>query len=227
MKIIPDALPLVLIATFCIKASWGEEDPAFGSMSNPIVDMMSLDGSMSFMKGDAVGGLRMKGTKSSKGKKCLKAEMGPSNAVSGIYTFPDVEGSDKVCFDSSTDTWGELAIDVKHLRPSVTGDITGGGVHVHSGTDCANATAQGPHFWKASLSGIKGDGDPWYPESTSIAPTGTWYNTNSKGKAKRKFRFDQGYGYDLTVGHALVIHDANITYAGGYKRVACGILVEA
>jgi len=221
MKIIPNALAQVFIATFCIKASSGEENPTFG-MSQPID--MSLGGSMSFLKRDA-GGLRKRGSKSSKGKKCLEAEMEPSNAINGNFTWPDVEGTVKVCFDSSTSTWGKLDIDVKYLRSSITGDITGGGVHVHSGFSCTNSTTQGPHYWKPNSTGIKGDGDPWYPESTSIAPTGTWYNTGAKGKAERKFRFDQGYGYDLTVGRALVIHDANTT-EGGYRRVACGILKE-
>jgi hypothetical protein len=43
------------------------------------------------------------------------------------------------------------------------------------------------------------------------------------GKAERDFRFNQGYGYDATVGKVIVIHDANTT-AGGYKRIACGKL---
>jgi hypothetical protein len=157
--------------------------------------------------------------------KCLTAVIKPSNAdnVTKAFAFPNVDGTVTVCFDSSTKTWGTLVIDVMNLRPSITGVITGGGVHVHNGTSCVSTTTQGGHYWRPSQYGIKKDGDPWYPQSKGIAPTGTWYNTGTTGNAKREFRFNQGYGYDLTVGKVIVIHDANTT-AGGYKRVACGKL---
>jgi hypothetical protein len=141
---------------------------------------------------------------------------------------PDVTEDVTVCFSKSpVKMWGTLLIDVEGLRPSITGDITGGGVHVHSGTSCTSSTTQGPHYWKPSTTGVKGDGDPWYPDSTSIAPIGAWYNTNDEGEAERVFPFDQGYGYADTVGKVIVIHDANVAdAAGGYKRVACGVLME-
>jgi hypothetical protein len=114
-------------------------------------------------------------------------------------------------------------MNVTKLRPSITGVITGGGVHVHEGTSCTNSTAQGGHYFKPSEFGLKKDGDPWYAQSKGIAPSGTWFNTSPQGAAKRKFRFNQGYGYDETVGKVIVIHDANTTDAG-YKRISCGKL---
>ncbi len=151
--------------------------------------------------------------------------MKPSNPdnVTGSFAYPNVQGTVTVCFDSSAKTRGTLAMDVTNLRPSITGVITGGGVHVHNGTSCTSSITQGGHYWKPSQFGVKGDGDPWYPQSKGIAPTGTWFNTGPMGKAEREFRFNQGYGYDLTVGKVIVIHDANTT-AGGYKRIACGVL---
>ena len=153
--------------------------------------------------------------------------MKPSNpdSVTGDFAYPSVNGTVTVCFGSSKkkNTWGTLEIYVDNLRPSITGAITGGGVHVHNGTSCGSSTVQGGHYWKPSQLGVKKDGDPWYPQSTGIAPTGTWYNTSPTGTAQREFRFNQGYGYNTTVGKVIVIHDANTT-AGGYKRIACGKL---
>ena len=153
--------------------------------------------------------------------------MKPSNPdnVTGAFAYPDVTGTVTVCFDPSRKTWGTLEMDVANLRPGISGAITGGGVHVHNGTSCASSTDQGGHYWKPSRFGVKKDGDPWYPQNKGIAPTGTWFNTNTMGKAEREFRFNQGYGYDNTVGKVIVIHDANTT-AGGYKRIACGKLKE-
>jgi hypothetical protein len=157
--------------------------------------------------------------------KCLEADMKPSNPdnVTGAFTYPDVTGTVTVCFDPSRKTWGTLEMDVTNLRPGISGAIAGGGVHVHNGTSCASSTDQGGHYWKPSRYGFKKDGDPWYPQSKGIAPTGTWFNTNTMGKAEREFRFNQGYGYDASAGKVIVIHDANTT-AGGYKRIACGKL---
>ena len=66
-------------------------------------------------------------------------------------------------------------------------------------------------------------GDPWVntPNST-IAPTGTSYSTDKSGTGKTEFQFDQGYGYEDSVGKVVVIHDAK---DGDYTRVSCGVLV--
>jgi hypothetical protein len=53
----------------------------------------------------------------------------------------------------------------------------------------------------------------------------------TKGIQRESFAsiFDQGYGYNLTVGHALVIHDANTiegtnVFLGAYSRKhTCGL----
>ena len=150
--------------------------------------------------------------------------MAPSNAVSaGSFIHPDVEGTVTVCFSSSTSKWGTLSMDVSGLRPNIKAGVTSGGAHVHTGTSCASTETQGGHYFRSRTYGIKKDGDPWYPQSKGIAPTGTWFNTNTMGKAEREFRFNQGYGYDASAGKVIVIHDANTT-AGGYKRIACGKL---
>jgi hypothetical protein len=101
------------------------------------------------------------------GLKCLEADMKASNpdSVTGDFAYPSVNGTVTVCFDSSKKkkTWGTLEIYVDNLRPSITGAITGGGVHVHNGTSCGSSTVQGGHYWKPSQLGVKKDGDPWYP----------------------------------------------------------------
>ena len=160
-------------------------------------------------------------------KKCLKATMAPSNKDSaGSFIHPDVDGTVTVCFPTSTSNWGTLSMDVSGLRPNVKAGITSGGVHVHTGTSCGSEV-QGRHYFKSRTNGIKNDGDPWYWQKTSIAPTGTGYTTCPLGNAKyQEFTFNQGYGYSSTLGKVIVIHDANTT-AAGYKRVACGKLVAA
>ena len=60
----------------------------------------------------------------------------------------------------------------------------------------------------------------------TIAPTGTGYTTDSAGTGRADFKFDQGYGYDDTVGKVVVVHDTVTSLGGTYARIACGVLGE-
>ena len=61
----------------------------------------------------------------------------------------------------------------------------------------------------------------------TIAPTGAGYTTDADGIGRADFKFDQGYGYDDTVGKVVVIHDTVQSLNGTYARIACGVLAAA
>ncbi|EJK52208.1 hypothetical protein THAOC_28548 [Thalassiosira oceanica] len=156
--------------------------------------------------------------------KCLVANMGPSNG--DPLRYEDASGSVKICFDGwNAGAGASLEMDVAGLGVSTTG-----GVHIHTGTSCANATAQGGHYWEIRASDAapgKTAGDPWFGDIADIAPTGTSYTTDANGLGTADFAFDSGTGLDDNVGRVVVIHDTYTADGGDYARVACGVLVES
>jgi Cu/Zn superoxide dismutase len=86
------------------------------------------------------------------------------------------------------------------------------GVHIHTGTTCSDAALVGGHYWNKAILGANTTDDPW------TADYGAFYTSNYYGKATRYFYLDQGYGYEDTVGHAVVIHAKDGT------RISCGVL---
>lgn len=79
-----------------------------------------------------------------------------------------------------------------------------GGIHIHKGTTCDDATKVGGHYWDADL----GE-DTWMH---------TTWESDSKGHSEGTFEVKTGYNYEQNISHAVVIH--NETGA----RIACGIL---
>ena len=151
---------------------------------------------------------------------CLKAKMNASNGYTG-----KVKGTVKVCFSNPIGTpTATLEMSVKGLPTQIAG-----GVHIHSGTECTNSTTQGGHGWKSdtlNTGGPNDDGDAWFNYASSLAPTGTGYSTDEKGKGKAFFFFNNGYGYADTKGQVVVIHDEVTPPLGNgtYARIACGKL---
>ena len=90
------------------------------------------------------------------------------------------------------------------LEPDITG-----GVHIHTGTTCSDASLVGGHYWDDQGGTVA---DPWTNDNGSV------YTTNSDGKAVGSFTLDSGYGFDDNKGHAFVIH------ASDGSRVGCGLL---
>jgi hypothetical protein len=78
-----------------------------------------------------------------------------------------------------------------------------GGLHIHTGTSCADAGAVGGHYWTPTS-----DADPW----------STAYTVGADGAAKGSFLLNSGYTFDGNDGHVVVVHND----AGA--RVACGVL---
>ncbi len=60
-----------------------------------------------------------------------------------------------------------------------------------------------------------------------IAPTGTKYTVDKRGKGKADFKFDQGYGYTETAGKVVVMHLGINATDYSTIRIACGELVAA
>jgi len=202
--------------------------------------------------------LSPKSTKAAKGSKaqnkyCLSAAMYPSNApVNASFLFPNVEGTVNICFDDSITNSAELTMFGVKLVDSA-GNVPlafGGGVHIHTGNSCTNATTQGGHYWKrcgptdlnattwgtfAAGQGLKNDCDPGYnyPDSI-IAPAGTGYTVkqfgDNKGYAYSDFEFDNGYNYTSNKGKVVVIHLGTagknpLTEQTYGARIACGQLM--
>jgi hypothetical protein len=86
------------------------------------------------------------------------------------------------------------------------------GIHIHSGTTCSDAALVGGHYWNPAVYGVNVTGDPWVPSK------GAYYTSDASGKALRYFYTDQGYGYDDTINHAVVIH------ANDGSRIGCATL---
>ncbi|EJK75551.1 hypothetical protein THAOC_02724, partial [Thalassiosira oceanica] len=151
------------------------------------------------------------------GTRCLQATINPSNNK----RYPDVDGYIEVCFDGQLgETSGRLVMQVDNLKAD-----TRGGVHIHSGTSCESAVKQEGHHFKQSSAGVKGDGDPWYPQSDAdIAPTGSFYETDASAFGSADYLFDSGLALRSNIGHAVIIHDTIEEDGGDYARVACGIL---
>ena len=104
---------------------------------------------------------------------------------------------------------------MSHIDQSIT-------VCVRTGTSCTDATTQGGHYFNAATTG-----DPWFNAvNAAIAPTGAGYTTDSSGTGRAEFQFDQGYGYEDTVGKVIVVHDTVTSLGGTYDRIACGVLAE-
>ena len=94
-----------------------------------------------------------------------------------------------------------------------------------TGTSCERADKQEGHHFEQSSAGVKGDGDPWYPQSDAeIAPTGAFYETDASAFGSADYLFDSGLALRSNIGHAVIIHDTIEEDGGDYARVACGIL---
>jgi len=79
------------------------------------------------------------------------------------------------------------------------------GVHIHSGTTCADHASVGGHYWNQTS-------DPWTTENGAV------YNTNSEGMSKNNYKLDSGYDLEQNFGHAVVVHDQD------GDRIGCGVL---
>ncbi|EJK55451.1 hypothetical protein THAOC_24818, partial [Thalassiosira oceanica] len=158
-----------------------------------------------------------------RGPYCLIANMAPSNGD----RYGTVSGTVKICFDG----WNSGAGANLEMNVAGLGVSTSGGVHIHTGTSCADATAQGGHYFESRDGlGSKPDtaaGDPWFGDATAdIAPTGTSYTTNANGLGTANFAFDSGHGIHDNAGKVVMIHDTYTDLGGDHARVACGVLAS-
>lgn len=98
-----------------------------------------------------------------------------------------------------TDNYLTMFYELQGVKP-----VTSGGVHIHTGTSCDNASDVGGHYWAPVE-----EGDYW--------KSARWV-ADSAGDAKGSFRLVSGIDYSGNKGHAVVIHDDT------GSRIGCGIL---
>ena len=138
-----------------------------------------------------------------KANKALKAKMHAYPGYTGTLT-----PSGRVTVDFLEGGAFRFQITLK----GVEANCTECGVHIHTGTTCSDATLVGGHYWNTAIYGANSTYDPW------TAANGAYYTSDVYGRASRYFYLDQGYGYEDTLGHAVVIH------AKDGSRISCGTL---
>ena len=183
----------------------------------------------------------VKSSKSSKSsKECFKASMAPFTNGGVFLDYPAIKGQVKICFDKTLELNSSYPTTTAGvLTMSVTGLINGtkapspGGVHIHRGANCTSIGSQQGHFFNncsgsANPTGRKQDCDPWYNNVDHyIAPTGTKYAVDKRGKGKADVKFDHGYGDTETAGKVVVMHLGINATDYSATRIACGELVAA
>merc|ERR1711998_507533 len=115
--------------------------------------------------------------------------------------------------DSVSTVAGDLLVQADSSQLVITGSLTGleasvtGGLHIHSGTTCSDASAVGGHWWDSSVA------DPW---STAT----TFYTSAGDGSAEVSITVTAaalGLSPEGFAGRTLVVHNE------GGDRVACGV----
>jgi Cu/Zn superoxide dismutase len=81
-----------------------------------------------------------------------------------------------------------------------------GGVHIHTGTTCASASAVGGHFWLPTT-----DPDPWNPAQ---------WTSDASGNAIAEISLNSGVNFASNHHHVVTVHAPNGT------RIGCGVLVS-
>lgn len=130
-------------------------------------------------------------------KNTLIASMGRYPGYDGDL---DVTGTVSVRFGNDRHFF--FHVDVKGL-----GELATGGVHIHEGTTCEEASLVGGHYWND-----KRTDDNWTDEGGAV------WSADENGDSVSSFRLYSGYGYNHNAGHAVVFHTSDGT------RAACGVL---
>jgi len=127
-----------------------------------------------------------------------------AKATADIFTYPGYTGTTairgSVQVDKDTAGMQRLTYDITGAVPS-----SSAGLHIHTGTSCADAAKVGGHFWTPSTSP-----DPW--------GANTMYTADANGVGKGTFSLTSGYTTNQVVGRAVVLHE------GGSPRVGCGVI---
>jgi len=131
--------------------------------------------------------------------KILKAEMGIYPGYTG-----ELEAFGTVNVTYYDDDTFNFYYDVSGLEPHCKNC----GIHIHAGVSCNTAEEVKGHFWNSEK--VQ---DLW------TVAGGAVYHTNKHGEGYSSFNTNNGYGYDMNIHHAVVIHAQN------GQRVSCGELM--
>jgi len=140
----------------------------------------------------------------------LVASASAAQCTASIALYPDYTGT----YSSAAGTVTVSSSgDVPENTLTMTYDLTGlepsreQGLHVHTGITCADADYVSGHFYAT-------EADPW------VSTNGAIVTADASGATTGSFGVNDGISYDATLGHAIIVHDANGT------RIGCGICVE-
>ena len=133
----------------------------------------------------------------------------PDTAVASIGSYP--------AYDGSLSVRGTVSVRQNLLGPNIylEGTLTGlrknatGGIHIHSGVTCSDASNVGHHYYDEQY---WGGTDPWNLPVT--------YSSDSNGVSTIDIAMD---GFSLTgdypvAGRVIMVHDVN------GDRIGCGVI---
>lgn len=89
-------------------------------------------------------------------------------------------------------------------------ESSSGGIHVHTGDTCENASLVGGHYYNTTL--YTPLNEPWRSNTT-------WWQSDGEGSAENDFVVDTGFEFEAHNTHAVVVHNNAGT------RIGCQTLV--
>eukprot|EP00543_Licmophora_paradoxa_P007486 CAMPEP_0202449032 /NCGR_PEP_ID=MMETSP1360-20130828/7813_1 /ASSEMBLY_ACC=CAM_ASM_000848 /TAXON_ID=515479 /ORGANISM="Licmophora paradoxa, Strain CCMP2313" /LENGTH=308 /DNA_ID=CAMNT_0049066839 /DNA_START=312 /DNA_END=1238 /DNA_ORIENTATION=+ len=144
---------------------------------------------------------------------CGILEPAPENTVGSLYSdivpYPGAELTTLPIGEVEVEFFSDSTLLFRYNVEGLEANCMDCGVHIHTGITCDDEDLVLGHYWDLSE---KAD-DPW------VVAEGASYNTDSEGKASGHFFLFSGYGFEETVGRALVFHGQD----GG--RLGCGMLL--
>jgi len=145
--------------------------------------------------------------------------LGDSTVSSSTVLFvPQWDGlesapNDVVCFAGSASSLGPGIQSIYGGHGTDCSAANGCGVHIHSGSGCADTAAQGGHWYDANELSV----DPW--------ATVGYEHTNAEGYGQFTScvhtGFDVASNPDQLVGHAFIVHNED------GSRASCGLIAAA
>ena len=135
---------------------------------------------------------------------CLQSDGMPGSPLQAQYP-----GSNASAPNGSVEVTAATRSQPTTVYYSLTGMAASatGGIHIHTGTSCADAANVGGHYWDRDVF----PADPW---------AATNWTSDASGNASGYFAVYTAYGFNQTLGHAVVVHSPT------GARIGCGVLAS-